>query len=57
MKFKILVWRSANTNVLRFFVRPEWGGKFWLRVLYRLEEWFPRFFGERGLYPLVVINK
>jgi SAM-dependent methyltransferase len=57
MKFKILVWRSANTNVLRFFIRPEWGGKFWLRILYRLEEWFPRFFGERGLYPLIVINK
>jgi hypothetical protein len=57
MKFKILVWRSVNTNVMRFFIRPEWGGKLWLRILYRLEEWFPRFFGERGLYPLVVINK
>jgi SAM-dependent methyltransferase len=57
MNFKILVWRSADTNVLRFFIRDEWLGKFWLKVLYRLEEWFPRFFGEKGLYPLVVISK
>jgi SAM-dependent methyltransferase len=57
MKFKLLVWRSVNTNVMRFFIRPEWGGKIWLRILYRLEEWFPRFFGERGLYPLIVIYK
>jgi len=57
MDFKILVWRSADTNVLRFFIREEWEGRFWLRVLYRLEEMFPRFFGEKGLYPLIVINK
>jgi hypothetical protein len=52
-----MVWRSANTNVLRFFVREEWAGKFWLKVLFRLEEIFPRFFGEKGLYPLTVISK
>jgi ubiquinone/menaquinone biosynthesis C-methylase UbiE len=57
IKFKIMVWRSANTNVLRFFVREEWAGKFWLKVLFRLEEIFPRFFGEKGLYPLIVISK
>lgn len=55
--FKVLVWRSASTNVLRFFIREEWGGRFWLRVLYQLEELFPRFFGEKGLYPLIVISK
>lgn len=57
MRFRILVWRSANTNVLRFFIRDEWFGRFWLRILYRLEELSPRFFGEKGLYPLVVISK
>lgn len=57
LKFKILVWRSANTNVMRFFIREEWSGRFLLRVLYRLEELFPRFFGEKGLYPLIVISK
>lgn len=57
MKFEIFVWRSASTNVLRFFIRDEWHGRFWLRVLYQLEELFPRFFGKKGLYPLVVIGK
>jgi len=57
MVFNILVWRSASTNVLRFFIREEWFGRFWLRILFRLEELFPRFFGEKGLYPLVVISK
>jgi len=57
IKIKILVWRSTSTNVLRFFIREEWFGKFLLRVLYRLEEFFPRFFGEKGLYPLIVITK
>lgn len=57
MKFRILVWRSVSTNVMRFFVRQEWGGRFWLRILYRLEELFPKFFGEKGLYPLIWICK
>lgn len=57
MRFRIRVWRSASTNFLRFFVRPEWQGRFWLKLLYRLEELFPRFFGEKGLYPMVIIQK
>lgn len=57
MRFKIRVWRSASTNFLRFFVRPEWRGKLWLKLLYRLEELFPRYFGEKGLYPMVIIDK
>lgn len=57
MHFDLLVWRSASTNVLRFFIRPEWLGRYWLRLLYGLEEMFPHFFGEKGLYPLVVISK
>jgi hypothetical protein len=54
---KILVWRSAGTNFLRFFIREGWFGHFWLRLLYFLEETFPRFFGENGRYPLVVFSK
>ena len=57
MDFKILVWRSADTNVLRFFIREEWFGRFLLRVLFRLEEIFPHYFGEKGLYPLIVMRK
>lgn len=56
-RYKIRVWRSASTNFLRFFIRPAWGGRGWLRLLFWLEDRFPRFFGEKGLYPMVVITK
>jgi hypothetical protein len=42
---------------LRSVIQPEWGGRFWLKVLYQLEEWFPHFFGEKGQYPLIIISK
>jgi len=55
--FRILVWRSVSVRFLRSMIQPAWGGRFWLKVLYRLEEWFPRFFGEKGQYPLIVMKK
>lgn len=53
----ILVWRSVSVRFLRALVHPWLGGRFWLRAIYWLEELFPRFFGENGQYPLVVITK
>lgn len=57
LPYEIRVWRSVSVKFLRSVIQPEWGGRFWLRILYRLEEWFPRFFGEKGQYPLIVIKK
>lgn len=57
LPYEILVWRSVSVKFLRSVIQPEWGGRMWLKVLYRLEEWFPRFFGEKGQYPLIVIKK
>jgi SAM-dependent methyltransferase len=57
LNYRLHVWRTMSTNVMRFFIRPNWGGRYWLRLLFWLEDRFPRFFGERGLYPLVVIQK
>lgn len=54
---RILTWRSVSVHFLRTVIQPEWGGKFWLKVLYWLEEWFPGYFGENGQYPLIVIKK
>lgn len=54
---QILTWRSVSVHFLRTVIQPEWGGRFWLKVLYRLEECFPRYFGENGQYPLIVIRK
>jgi SAM-dependent methyltransferase len=57
MDFKILVWRSVNVAFLRSVIYADWAGRFWLRVLFGLEELFPGFFGRKGQYPLVVVRK
>jgi hypothetical protein len=38
-------------------VRPQFGGKAYLRLVFWLEELFPGFFGENGQYPMIVIEK
>ncbi|MBA4419983.1 MAG: hypothetical protein C0391_02435 [Anaerolinea sp.] len=53
----ILVWRSASVRSLRTFIHEKLGGMQLLHWLYLLEEKYPRFFGENGQYPLIVINK
>ena len=57
VKFEIYPWRSLSPRFMRWFVRPQFGGKAFLRFVFRLEETFPRFFGENGQYPLIVIKK
>ena len=55
--FKIYPWRSLSPRFMRWFVRPQFGGKAYLRFIFWLEERFPHFFGENGQYPLIVIKK
>jgi SAM-dependent methyltransferase len=55
--FRIHPWRSLSPRFMRWFVRPELGGRTLLRIVFWLEERFPRFFGENGQYPLIVIRK
>ena len=57
MQFEIYPWRSVSVRWLRALVHSATGGRLWLRLLYTLEERFPRWFGENGQYPLVVIHK
>ncbi len=54
---EIRPWRSLSTRLLRWFVHPNLGGKQFLRLVFWLEGSFPRFFGENGQYPLIVIKK
>jgi len=55
--FKIYPWRSLSPRFMRWFVRPQLGGRVFLRLIYWLEERFPRFFGENGQYPMIVVTK
>ncbi|MEA4907857.1 MAG: methyltransferase domain-containing protein [Chloroflexi bacterium] len=55
--YEIFVWRSVNVRFLRAMIHAPLAGKFWLRLLYWLEERFPHYFGKQGQYPLVVLRK
>jgi ubiquinone/menaquinone biosynthesis C-methylase UbiE len=57
MPVEILVWRSVSVRFLRSLIHPRTGGRWWLRLLFWIEERFPHFFGEQGQYPLIVIHK
>jgi hypothetical protein len=54
---EIFVWRSASVRFLRALIHPWLLGRLWLKLLYRLEEMAPRFFGEKGQYPLITFAK
>jgi SAM-dependent methyltransferase len=54
---ELRVWRTVSVRFLRTFIHPERGGQTWLRILYWLEERAPRFFGENGQYPLIIVRK
>lgn len=57
MPVKILVWRSVSVRFLRALIHPRLGGRWWLRLIFWLEERFPHYLGENGQYPLIVIQK
>jgi len=57
MDVQIGVWRSVSVRFLRAVIHTALGGRYWLRLLYALEERFPGWFGENGQYPLIVISK
>jgi len=56
-KYEIYVWRSVSVRFLRALIHDPLAGRYWLRQLYRLEERFPHWFGEKGQYPLLVLCK
>jgi ubiquinone/menaquinone biosynthesis C-methylase UbiE len=57
LNMRIYPWRSLSTGFTKTFIRPQFGGKAFLRLVFWLEERFPKFFGENGQYPLIVIKK
>lgn len=57
VEVRIFTWRSLSPRFMRWFIRPQLGGRALLRMVFWLEERFPRFFGEHGQYPLIVIYK
>jgi hypothetical protein len=54
---KIYCWRSVSVGFMRALIHPRLGGRWWLRLIFWLEDLSPQFFGEKGQYPLVVVYK
>lgn len=54
---QIKVWRSVSVRFLRALIHSLLLGRLWLNGLYLFEEAFPRFFGEKGQYPLIILEK
>jgi SAM-dependent methyltransferase len=55
--FEIRVWRSVSTSFLRAFIHRQLLGRFWLRLLFWLEERAPHFFGQVGQYPSILFRR
>ncbi len=50
-------WRSVNVPFLQKFCHSFLFGKYLLRFVYQLEEWFPKVLGRLGAYPMLVFEK
>lgn len=57
INIRIYSWRSLSTVFMRWLIHPKAGGRWILRLVFWLEERFPRFFGENGQYPLITFCK
>jgi len=57
LSYEIHAWRSLSPRFMQWFIKPGWAGEALLRLIFGLEERFPRFFGEKGQYPMIVIGK
>jgi hypothetical protein len=56
-KTDIRVWRSVGIAFTRRLIRDDFLGAVLLRIVYWLEEAFPRALGRLGRYPLILIRK
>jgi ubiquinone/menaquinone biosynthesis C-methylase UbiE len=56
-RWRLYVWRSVSVPFLHRFVRAKLFGAAFLKLVFRLEEWFPYHFGRYGQYPLMVFRR
>ena len=56
-RVKLLTWSAVSTAFHSRFSSEDRRGRATLAVVYRLEDWFPRFFGRFGQYPMFVLDK
>jgi SAM-dependent methyltransferase len=54
---EVRVWRSVSTSFLRAFIHRRFGGVFWLRLLYAIEECLPHLLGRLGQYAMILFSR
>jgi ubiquinone/menaquinone biosynthesis C-methylase UbiE len=57
LSYEIWVWRSVSVGIMRTYIHENRLGHWLLGLIFRLEELFPHYLGEKGVYPLIVIRK
>lgn len=55
--FDLRVWRTPSTSFLRAFIYRRLGGRLALRLLYAVEERFPRRLGSLGQYAMILFAR
>jgi ubiquinone/menaquinone biosynthesis C-methylase UbiE/uncharacterized protein YbaR (Trm112 family) len=55
--YKICVWRSIDVAFLKAYIHRLLCGKWFIDIIYRLEEKYPQLAGKIGCYPIIVIYK
>jgi ubiquinone/menaquinone biosynthesis C-methylase UbiE len=55
--FDLRVWRSVSSAFLRMLIHRQFLGRYWLKIIFWLEECFPHFFGRVGQHPMVLFEK
>jgi hypothetical protein len=57
LPLEVFVWRTVNVRFMKAYIHNILGGKYLLRFLFWLEEMYPKFLGQHGQYPLIVLKK
>ena len=55
--FDVHIWRTFGVSFLRAFIHARLGGRWFLKIIYALEERMPGFFGRHGMYPIILFRK
>ena len=54
---KILPWRTFGSGHQKRLIPDNWLGKKMLRILFDLEDAFPRFFVKHSFFPMIILTK
>jgi len=54
---QVLPWRTMRSNIQKVLIPDNKLGKYLLKILFKLEEYFPNSFVQFGDYPMIILKK